>query len=163
DVVFSSNVLEHIAHVERFQREMQRVLRPGGRAIHIVPSACWRLWTSVAHYPFLVKYLLKRVRGLASPARELAHGGHSAVRGSFGDRLYRALVSPRHGELGGPLSELYYFSRMRWETLFERSGWVIRDRTSNHLIYTGYSLLGSALSLDVRARLSRVLGSACHV
>lgn len=49
DVVFSSNVLEHIPHLESFQREIHRVLKPGGVAVHIVPSSAWRFWTNITH------------------------------------------------------------------------------------------------------------------
>lgn len=49
DVVLSSSTLEHIPHLRTFQSEMRRVLRPGGIAIHIVPSAAWRFWTSLTH------------------------------------------------------------------------------------------------------------------
>ncbi len=49
DVVFSSNVLEHIPHLEEFQTELHRVLKPGGVAVHIVPSSSWRFWTNITH------------------------------------------------------------------------------------------------------------------
>jgi SAM-dependent methyltransferase len=49
DVVFSSNVLEHIPHLEEFQAELHRVLKPGGRAIHVLPSSSWRFWTNITH------------------------------------------------------------------------------------------------------------------
>lgn len=49
DVVFSSNVLEHIPHVVSFQSEIHRVLKPSGLAIHVVPSASWRFWTILTH------------------------------------------------------------------------------------------------------------------
>ncbi len=62
DVVFSSNVLEHIPHVYAFQKEIQRVLKPDGRAIHVVPSATWRLWTSLVHYPNLPKRIFSKIR-----------------------------------------------------------------------------------------------------
>jgi len=47
DVVFSSNVLEHIPHLKEFQKELHRVLKPGGIAVHIVPSSSWRFWTNI--------------------------------------------------------------------------------------------------------------------
>jgi predicted SAM-dependent methyltransferase len=40
-------VLEHIAHIDEFQKEIQRVLKPGGCAIHIMPSGNWRFWTNI--------------------------------------------------------------------------------------------------------------------
>ncbi len=49
DVVFSSNVLEHIPDVAQFQKEIHRVLKPDGCAIHVLPSSSWRFWTSVTH------------------------------------------------------------------------------------------------------------------
>ncbi len=49
DIVFSSNVLEHIPHVVEFQKEIHRVLKPGGRAIHLMPSGTWRCWTNLTH------------------------------------------------------------------------------------------------------------------
>ena len=35
DIVYSSNVLEHIPQLSEFQKEMQRVLRPNGFALHL--------------------------------------------------------------------------------------------------------------------------------
>src|SRR4051812_39479237 len=35
DVVFSSNTLEHVPHLAELHREIHRVLKPGGRCIHI--------------------------------------------------------------------------------------------------------------------------------
>jgi SAM-dependent methyltransferase len=49
DIVFSSNVLEHIPHVYEFQAEILRVLKPDGYAVHVLPSSSWRLWTNVTH------------------------------------------------------------------------------------------------------------------
>lgn len=46
DCVFSSNTLEHIPHVRAFQAEIRRVLRPDGVAVHVLPSAPWRIWTN---------------------------------------------------------------------------------------------------------------------
>lgn len=67
DVVFSSNVLEHIPHVEEFQAEILRVLAPGGRAVHILPSASWRLWTTLTYYLTLPVRLLRRLARRSEP------------------------------------------------------------------------------------------------
>ena len=65
DLVFSSNVLEHIPKLQEFQQELHRVLKPGGSAIHIVPSSTWSLWTNLTT-------LLKQWR-VAQP-----HGEHAS-------------------------------------------------------------------------------------
>jgi 2-polyprenyl-3-methyl-5-hydroxy-6-metoxy-1,4-benzoquinol methylase len=54
DVVYSSNLLEHIPHLHDFQREIHRVLKPQGYVIHVLPSSAWRFWTNLTH---IVKYL----------------------------------------------------------------------------------------------------------
>ena len=51
DIVFSSNVLEHIRDVEPFQSEVHRVLKPGGNAVHVLPTSSWRFWTSITSFP----------------------------------------------------------------------------------------------------------------
>ena len=55
DLVFSSNVMEHIAHQQQINDEITRVLRPGGHAIHIMPTRSWRIITSILHYPRLIE------------------------------------------------------------------------------------------------------------
>ena len=47
DVVFSSNVMEHIPHVSEFQKEIHRVLKPNGIAIHLMPSSTWAFWSNL--------------------------------------------------------------------------------------------------------------------
>jgi SAM-dependent methyltransferase len=49
DIVFSSNVLEHIPHVHAFQKEIHRILKPEGSVLHVLPSSSWRFWTNISH------------------------------------------------------------------------------------------------------------------
>lgn len=55
DIVYSSNVLEHIPHVKDFQKEIHRVLKTDGIAIHVLPSSSWRLWTIITGVLRLIK------------------------------------------------------------------------------------------------------------
>lgn len=50
DIVFSSNTLEHIPHVFEFQKEIQRVLKSDGLALHVLPSSSWRFWTNITEF-----------------------------------------------------------------------------------------------------------------
>jgi SAM-dependent methyltransferase len=47
DIIFSSSVLEHIPQIYEFQKEINRVLKPDGCVIHVVPSSSWRFWTNL--------------------------------------------------------------------------------------------------------------------
>ena len=60
DAVFSSNVMEHIREQLQINKEIRRVLRPGGKVIHVMPTRTWRVLTSLLHYPLLIKKLLRR-------------------------------------------------------------------------------------------------------
>jgi SAM-dependent methyltransferase len=138
DLVFSSNVLEHVADVAALFSELRRVLKPGGLAIHVLPTPSWRFWTMCSHYP-------------------------AVARQYRGRNLVRSLWQPRHGERGNLISEMYYFSRLYWQGQFEQLGWEVLKYAPNHLFYTGYSLLDVRLSIPQRAQVAKVLGSACGI
>lgn len=128
DIVFSSNVFEHVPHIVEFQKEIHRVLKPDGYALVVLPSSSWRLWTNITH---LLKYWT---------------------------------IPPTHGEhAGNPLMEIYYFSSRWWSRLFHETGWIVVTQDSNRLFYTGPSIADSRLHMSTRRKLSRVLGSSCHI
>ena len=138
DYVFSSNVLEHIPHLETFQAEIQRLLKPGGVAIHVLPTATWRLWTSVAHYVSPIKELLRHLRrskGEVGDAGEETSVTRALRRNTTVTLLRRLFVPARHGVAGTWLTEAYYFSRFRWAALFRRSGWEVERHFSNRLFF----------------------------
>lgn len=128
DLVFSSNVLEHIPHVLDFQTEIQRVLKNDGVAIHILPSSSWRFWSNFTE-------IIKRWR------LPLRHGEHAH----------------------NAFSEILYFKENWWVSLFIKTGWKVIRKSKNGLFYTGSSLFDKRLTLPIRVKLSRLLGSSCHV
>lgn len=159
DRVYSSNVLEHVAALPALLAETRRVLRPGGLAVHLVPSATWRLWTSLAHYVYLGRYATgaRGIPGAAAP-----DAGALARRRGMSYLLRRALLAGPHGAYPSALAELHYFSAQRWRRLFERQGFAVEVAGTNGLFYTGYGL-APGLALAARRRLARWLGAACHV
>ena len=128
DIVYSSNLLEHIPHLEDFQREIHRVLRPDGCVIHVLPSSSWRFWTNLTHP---IKY-----RRLPH-----AHGEHAA----------------------NAFDEIGRFYRREWRRLFRATGWTVTAEHANRLFYTGSSILDARLGINMRRRLSRLLGSSCNI
>ena len=68
DLVFSSNALEHIAHIAEFQSEIRRVLAPGGYAVHLMPSASWCFWNNLTYYWAIPGKLFSRLRAGRRPA-----------------------------------------------------------------------------------------------
>ena len=163
DAVFSSNVLEHVAHADAFQAEIRRVLKPEGFALHVVPSGSWRLWSNIAHYPYILKAILRRLSGQAGVVEGVTCGTKELVSATPRSVLRRIFVPNRDGEIGNAFTEIYHFSRWSWNRLFCRNGWLLESRNTNGLFYTAYSVLGESLPIAVRAHLSRILGGSCHI
>lgn len=164
DAIYSSNVLEHVAHADVFQEEIRRVLKPDGVAVHVVPSGSWRFWSNLAHYPYIVKAVFRRLRGTDGESGDMITiGTKERAPRTVGNTLRRIFIPNRDGEVGNAWTEIWHFSRWRWTRLFQRNGWWIENRKSNGLFYTGYSILDKALSIRARSRLSRLMGGSCHV
>lgn len=155
DVVFSSNVLEHVPAVEALLRETARVLAPGGRAVHILPTPAWRWWTSATHYPWVASRLLGR---MASKATGAALEGRAV--GIGGPNL---AWPTRHGERGNALTEAWYFSGRWWRACFRRAGFDLEASAPVGLAYSGSMLLGPRLPLHWRRRLASLVGSSCRI
>lgn len=165
DILFSSSVLEHIPHVQEFQSELQRVLKPNGRAIHIMPNSNWRFWSTIAWLPFVVQRATARLTQRSGKASKAADGPYTlpdhATKSSMRQLVMQLLWPRRHGVVGNAITELYFFNFRRWRRLFQETGWQIDQIIPNGLFYTGQSVLGSRLSISTRRRLSRILGSTC--
>ena len=164
DVVFSSNVLEHVPELGYLHGEIKRVLKPDGYAIHVVPTHIWRFWSILTVLPAAVhrvfalrnEFLLKSfskteikrvIRAAAMAARHL--GG--------------AFIQHRHGERGNVLSELRLFHPSWWRKNFKASGYLITHEEPVGLFYTGSMAMGEKLPIEQRRRLASALGSACEL
>ncbi len=164
DVIFSSNTLEHISHIYAFQEELKRVLKDGGLAIHILPTANWRLWTIITQYVYIIKFILIKLFTIKQ-REETADSDpiRSVSKKLFLIKAKRIFIPVRHGEFGSAFSELYYFSKYRWIRLFKFTGWSINTHFPLNLFYTGYMILGGILTIKARVRLSYIFGSSVRM
>ncbi len=160
DIIFSSNVLEHVEEIEKFQLEMARVLRKDGVAIHIMPSVPWRTWTLLGHYFGLLKKFFSRVAPAASGGNtSIARG----VKRSLVAKILNVIVPRRHGERGNVFSEFVLFGKEAWKKVFQENGWTVVRIEPSNLWYTGHCLVGGWLSIDQRTRISTWLGSSANI
>jgi len=165
DVVFSSSVLEHVADLARVHGEIRRVLRPDGRAVHVVPSHVWRIWTMVSVFPLRLS-AAAMLRAQLRPRwpldrAELRRLGNAYRRAVT--ILAGALHQSRHGERGNILSEAWYFRPEWWRRNFRDNGFEILREAPMGLFYTGNMFFAEKWSLARRAHLARILGSAVRI
>jgi SAM-dependent methyltransferase len=167
DVVFTSNVLEHVADRKRLLAEIRRVLAPNGSAIHVVPSASWRFWTAVARWANKLIVCMHRAQSSAEsqptiPTGEIPTGCSRSPYVRASHPFEYVVLGPPHGEYPTTRSELVAYRRDEWMKVFADSGFSLVDAFGNRLFYTGYTLV-KGLSPALRRFLSRLLGSSCHV
>ncbi|WP_048707975.1 class I SAM-dependent methyltransferase [Microvirga massiliensis] len=161
DIVFSSNVLEHVPDLAQMSREIRRVLAPGGLCIHAMPTHAWRFWTSVSAFPDALQQafsLRHKLLPRAGAWRAFARAWLQVAR-----HLAGAVFQPRHGERGNSLKELWLFHPRWWRQSFRENGFEILRDAPMGLFYTGHMVFGLKWSIERRAHLARVLGSACHL
>jgi SAM-dependent methyltransferase len=165
DVVFSSNVLEHVPDLRRMHSEIRRVLAPGGVCLHVLPTHAWRMWTTVASYPDAIVCLAVGLPQLVPRAipdgaemRRLGDAWYKTSR-NVGGRCFPR----RHGERGNVISESWLFHPNWWRRNFQENGFAVVHEEPMGLFYTGNMLLGAHLGRPRRKRLARILGSACQL
>ncbi len=170
DVVFCSHVMEHLDDPIPLIEEIKRVLKADGLFIAVLPTASWRLWTLLAYYPWCVrtgmKYLWGKIAGISAGSGKGREDGlieRAMSRHSLPGLLVEALLPLRHGAAGNAFSELYTFSDLHWNKLFERWGFRVLKRHSTGLFFTGYFMLGAQMDIKMRMRLSRLLGGSSAI
>lgn len=160
DLVFSSNVLEHVPvkNLTLLLQETKRVMRsPQSQSLHILPTSAWRFWNNLAHYVYLLKY----VSGYGKTAMMPAIPSRDDALQQYGlpYLLKRALIPAPHGEYPNALSELYFYSKKRWYKEFQKAGLYPEHMVNLKVFYTGYGLTQNVSSQN-RAWLARYLGTA---
>jgi SAM-dependent methyltransferase len=164
DIVFSSNVLEHIPDLQQIHKETERVLKGSGYCVHVMPTAVWRFWTLFANYIEMMQLWWSLVPGLV-PRRmtqsELVRVAHSILKVvKIGARY---IIPRRHGETGNAIAELWTFSRVYWLRHFQKHNFEVVAAEPIGLFYTGHFVLGRLWPLKNRSRVASFLGSACVI
>ena len=160
DVIFSSNVLEHVENFEEICAEFQRVLRPNGFAVHVLPTTTWRFWSFITG-------ALDSIKAAAELPLCVIRSRQTGDRKSQIVRQLRHAVSgfvPRpHGTSHNGFVELWAFSRKGWRRKFNRCGFEITNERPIGIFYSGTMLLGGNFSMERRRQLGRVFGSSTRV
>lgn len=138
DVVFSSNLLEHLPHLDQALRGIHDILKDDGITIHVMPSPFFKILEFLGYYPGLIVYLLegitkkggftklrKRIRGKPEPTA-LCLGENNLKVDRPQRSLVRKLIWPApHGVSKRHRDEFYAFSVQRWKQEFVKHGFTV--------------------------------------
>jgi SAM-dependent methyltransferase len=129
DLVFSSNVLEHVEDLDSCLAEMKRVLAPGGIMIHSMPTGTWKV-IQVAARPVasVVKVVRRLVPGMSRSSERASPGSHVAAHGtlqggrSVTQKIVGQFIPSLHGVSGNHVREFIRFRPRWWKQKFQRAG-----------------------------------------
>jgi len=159
DLIFSSNVFEHLPGPEGIAAKMAPLLKKDGIMVHVMPNGTWKMSGILFFYPEVLRQICRKMFGVSS-AREKESpdwdNNPSAGRGepaalTVAQRIRNKLVPPIHGLARSNIEELLLFREARWRTLFARAGLAVKILPLQfHTPYRfGFTRLG---------RLARALG-----
>jgi 2-polyprenyl-3-methyl-5-hydroxy-6-metoxy-1,4-benzoquinol methylase len=163
NIVYSSNVLEHIANLDQIHAECRRVLKRNGYMVHVMPTGSWRFWTNVAHYIEMLQRIMLELYSFWKSKEQFTWRSTLNVFTNVSGIIRHYLIVPRHGEFGNALTEILRFSPLRWRWHFYKQGFRIVRSEKMGLFYTGHMVLGKRCPLHIRRKLARILGSACVI
>ena len=161
DAVYTSNVLEHVEDLGPLLAEMWRVLKPGGIAVHLMPTSAWRSWSLLTHFGWAAKRLL----GLIVHSRKQNHAselGRTRKPTTLGSAA-ASILPRRHGEHGTAIGEVFTYRRARWIREITSADFVHVRSDPAGVFYTDALLFGDLLPLQTRKKLATYLGSACNI
>jgi SAM-dependent methyltransferase len=144
DLIFSSNLIEHLREIDRCMSECRRVVTDDGLIIHTVPNRTWKVFHLALYYPFMGKALLRRVlsKREATPRVDTCRG----ARPLFDDNLrphrkrplLRKLLPPEpHGISRSNRREFVNWGQRHWIAIFQRNGLEV-IKTVRLPFYFGY-------------------------
>ena len=176
DIIFSSNVLEHVKDINAFHKEIKRVLKGNGRCIHIMPSHFWRFWTLFFHYPWVISCLIQvTVNSIKKIIPKFLSRDCNVSDRKWPDQvperkkitlkvaIRSAWFPGMHGERGNIFTEMFYFHPKWWRENFIENGWQVKCISPIGLFYWGHDLLRLNLPISYRQSLCKYFGSACYL
>jgi SAM-dependent methyltransferase len=139
DLVFSSNMLEHVPQPGAVLAGIRRVMKDDGLCINIMPSPFWKLTHLLLHSPNLLALAIQAVTtgggldALTSRAREYKSLGKTPVRPGNNPKTarkprnlaVRLLLPDPHGASATNMEELNSFRQSRWRGIFADAGFDV--------------------------------------
>ncbi|MEI8608440.1 methyltransferase domain-containing protein [Enterovibrio sp. Hal110] len=138
DLIFSSNVLEHLPNVKKCLDSSHAISNDDAYYVHILPNPTWRFFATVFYYPVKVRNVISRLFKHKEPQAKSSWGNNIKSSSKKVSRLSR-LLPPVHGVSNNLFAEFLAFRKSSWLNTFKSSGYVVVDVLPGP-ISTGYGL-----------------------
>ena len=161
DLVFSSNVLEHVENLDSCFAEMKRVLAPGGIMIHSMPTGTWKVIQIFARpVASVIRQVRRFVPGLsvgsarASRGEFMSPGSGGPAKRPLRQRLIGLFIPGVHGVSKNHFQEFVRFRPPWWYRQFDNAG-LECYRSSSLFLHSPYDMLPYRF-VGLRDRLSKM-------
>ena len=159
DLIYSSNLLEHLQNPARALSEMHRVLKENGVMIHVVPN---RFWKALQFAMFVPNQLLQMAEILVSNERRKTIG---KIQGPINNPrrrpapfVVRNLWPQVHGESPNHLVEFIRMGASHWDRLFFEAGFHLTGQIDGLPAHSPYRI-----GLEAPRRVLEKMGlSSCN-
>ena len=127
DLIYSSNLLEHLLNPNIALNEMHRVLKNDGIMIHIIPNRFWKLSHLFLFYPNQLLLLLRKLIGTKysiKTDKNINNWSH-IKKGTQKNKIYNKIWPKVHGEYKNHISEFTGMGYKNWNNYFSKSSFKI--------------------------------------
>ena len=139
DLVYSSNLLEHLPYPEKALSEMHRVLKTDGVMVHVVPNRFWKLLHLALFYPSQMlsaaELLLSAER---SRPRDNGRTTGNNLKGRQPSFIMRNLAPAVHGEYPNHLVEWSSMGSSHWKRVFSEAGFHLVGLSAKLPVHSPY-------------------------
>jgi SAM-dependent methyltransferase len=126
DIVYSSNLMEHLPKVENCFLGIHKVLKDDGVAIHIMPSPGWRFFSTVLHIPNKIANFLSKMTSNKKSTTSKQKGNNLKVDRNK-NRWVDHFIPKPHGISPNSFIEFFAFRKSYWLKKFEETGFDVID------------------------------------
>ena len=140
DLIFSSNLLEHVPDPNLVLRNIYRILSDDGILIITVPNRIWKILSLIFFYPNQFCVLAKKLFDPSKNINDLNLNSNISTQNRYGF-IRRNIWPVPHGINRSNRVEFIAFGRKQWLGIMNNSDFEISKEIENMPLYSGYPLV----------------------
>ena len=124
DLIFSSNMLEHLSNPKSFLKNVHMILKDGGYNVHVVPNRFVKITFTLFFYANVLTLILDRIIGLFQ-GKKIFRGAEIYLENNINvisknkeGRFRKIFIPSIHGNFKSHTEEFTKFGKKSWENLF---------------------------------------------